>query len=49
MTVAEANQRLIDICKVHCQTVQGGTFGSPTLEDMEFIGKLHSLIEDFGK
>lgn len=45
MTPTEANSSLIAIIQFHLQSLQSGKFGKPTLEDLEFCGKLHSLLE----
>ena len=45
MTPAKANQELLNLIMVHLQQLQSGVFGEPTLEDLDFCGKLHHLIE----
>jgi hypothetical protein len=45
ITPHDANSDLIKILQDHCIAVQSGVFGAPTLEDLEFVGKVHALIE----
>ena len=46
MTPKEANENLVKIIKIHLISLQSGEFGKPTLEDLEFCGKLHALLEN---
>ena len=46
MSVEWANEEFLKLCERHCRTVQGGSFGVPTIADLEFIGKIHKLIEE---
>lgn len=46
MTVKEANENFIKFTTQHLLMVQQGKFGTPTLQDLNFCGKLHILIEE---
>lgn len=41
---SQANEELLKIIMIHLVELQSGSFGSPTLKDLEFCGKLHSLV-----
>lgn len=46
MTPKEANRELINVIKKHLIIIQYGEFGTPTIEDLQFCGKLHKLLEE---
>jgi len=46
MNVKEANLEFKNICKMHLKAVQSGKFGECDLEDLDFCGKIHSLLRD---
>jgi len=45
MNVYEANQNLVQLLKEHCMIIQGGKLGTPSLKDLDFIGKIHGFLE----
>ena len=48
MTPKEANEHLLKIMMTHIMVVQGGELGTPTMDDLEFCGRVHCFLEDFG-
>jgi hypothetical protein len=46
VTPREANENFLAFAREHCMAVQSGKFGECTLEDLNFVGKIHTLIEE---
>lgn len=45
-SVKEANEAFKEVIKNHLEVVQSGGWGEPTMEDLEFCGQLHALLEE---
>lgn len=45
MNIKKANENLIAIIQQHLIFIQSGKFGKPSIEDLNFCGKLHTIIE----
>ena len=44
-TPAAANNGLVELMQLHLTMIQDGKFGVPTMEDLQFCGKLHTFLE----
>ena len=49
MTVQEANQSLAAVIASHLTLVQSGKCGTPTTDDLQLCGKLHSIVGELTK
>ena len=45
MNPQQANQEILKVIGLHLQMLQGGKFGTPTVNDLQFCGELHALLE----